>query len=257
MKNNLCIKYKSYFISILYYLKITQFRLLILVMKGLLFDIDGTLLKSHGIGRIPLEKAILDVYNLKVDLTNIDWLGRTDLDVIYNVLTDYGINDINIKKNLKKLLFKFSKYFYEYSIINKELYEIIPNVDNLLNNLKDFSLGILTGNIKENAYVKLKMLSLDKYFPYGIGAYGDDNRYRGELVKIAIKRMNEFYGKLEDFIIIGDSFRDIISAKENNIKILAVSTGKNTYDELKLYNPDFLVENYNDINNIISIIVNS
>jgi len=222
-------------------------------MKGILFDIDGTLLKSYGgLGRIPFEISIEKVTGKKINLSKVDWLGRTDLDVIWNVLLENNFKEEYIKNFIPLIFEEYINNFKIFSYKNIDKFELIPNVKNLLELIKEKPIGLLTGNLKETAHIKLEILGINNYFPFGIGGYGDEDRDRSKLVLYAINRMKNYYKNIDDFIIIGDSFRDILCAKKNKIKILAVATGKNSYDELKKYNPDFLEKDFSDLKKIIN-----
>ena len=59
-------------------------------MNALLFDIDGTLLTSHGAGRYAFEKAILKLTGLSIDMEALDWFGRTDYDICASALEGAG-----------------------------------------------------------------------------------------------------------------------------------------------------------------------
>jgi phosphoglycolate phosphatase-like HAD superfamily hydrolase len=129
-------------------------------------------------------------------------------------------------------------------------------------------MGLLTGNFKENAYLKLSTFKLEKFFPFG--AFGSDNEDRNKLPEIAINRANDYmrvinhnytrYDEINVFntnntIIIGDSPGDIECAKSNGIFSLAVSTGTFCYKELKKCNPDFIIENFSNYTFVVSYIV--
>jgi phosphoglycolate phosphatase-like HAD superfamily hydrolase len=91
---------------------------------------------------------------------------------------------------------------------------------------KEFTLGLLTGNIEEGARIKLDCFGLNAYFD--IGAFGNDNEDRNMLLPIAVdklyKQSNVKIG-YEDCIVIGDTPRDISCSKPYGAFSLAVATG--------------------------------
>ena len=78
----------------------------------------------------------------------------------------------------------------------------------------------MTGNPVSVANMKLKAAGIDPdLFSYEykgeklmIGGFGDDDAYRPGMVKAAIRRFENIYGRLIDpteFLIIGDTPKDI------------------------------------------------
>lgn len=55
-----------------------------------------------------------------------------------------------------------------------------------------------------------------------------------------------------EVIYVGDEIRDIESAKDTGIKIIAVTWGFNTEDALCRFNPDYIAKDPRDIRLIVS-----
>ena len=93
---------------------------------------------------------------------------------------------------------------------------LMPAVKDILSYLSEFEnvkIGLVTGNFKQNAYLKLKAHNLDTYFP--IGAFGCDYENRNSLPSRSRLKELKQYWSLNNFsykktIIIGDSYRDIL-----------------------------------------------
>jgi phosphoglycolate phosphatase-like HAD superfamily hydrolase len=228
-------------------------------MNALLFDIDGTLLNSHGLGRIPLETAIKDIFGIKADISSVDWMGRTDYDIAATALEQHGIAKEIYKSRMKEIFERFSFYFEDYSRQYPGRFEILPGVREILQELSSLnqSLGLLTGNIMKNAFIKLKMLGIDIFFPYGVGAFGDEKRNRNDLAPGAIVKMKEYYKGISftKSIIIGDSHRDIQCARSNGITSVIIASGKMPAKELAPYEPDYLFESMRDKEELLKILL--
>ena len=73
------------------------------MLKGeriLFFDIDGTLLYAKGIGRIAFSNAFDDIYNIKINMSHINFAGATDLGVLSKLLSENNITSCScISKN--------------------------------------------------------------------------------------------------------------------------------------------------------------
>ncbi len=224
-------------------------------MKALLFDIDGTLLNSHGLGRKAFESAIEEALGIPADLSGIDWFGRTDHDILSKFFELKGIKD-NRAEKMRTVFSIFIKRFEDFAGQNPAGFTLLPGVKSLLESLKGSCLGLVTGNVMEAAYVKLKMAGIADYFPYGVGGFGNEAGDRCSLLPIAVDRMKGYYkvGKFDKVYIIGDSPRDIECAHANGALCLAVATGKMKPAELGSYRPDFLFENFNDIQAVSAVL---
>ena len=224
--------------------------------KLLLFDIDGTLIYTHGIPRNAMKAVLTNRFsNFKYD-DKFNFSGRTDWEIIEHLLnsdqrevTDNAIHEIlqDFSVELEKQLKNGKKPF------------IYPGVKDLLKKLSNqehIFLGLVTGNIEIGAKLKLSAAGLAHYFP--IGGFGSDSKNRNDLPPIAINRAYEYYKvriKKTDTWIIGDSIRDVFCAQINNLRCLAVSTGWTHYDELKSVNPEYLVRDLSDKEAILKILV--
>ncbi len=223
-----------------------------------LFDIDGTLLHAKGIGKKAFEIALQKVLGKPYSLENEDFSGRTDKDILYSFLEKLNFKKDKILNLIPKL---YDVYLQEFKILadtHKSNFLVFPCVREILKGLKGECIGLLTGNLIESAYIKLKYVMIDEFFPYGVGGFGNESRNRTKLFSIAIKRMKDYY-KVDNFKniwIIGDSHRDIICAKENNAHSLIVATGKEKKEQLEKHKPDYLFDDFSDVKEILNILKN-
>jgi len=218
-------------------------------MKLLLFDIDGTIIRSHSAGRIALAKTLKDVYGTAGPIESYHMSGKTDLRIITDLLTAAGVKHPEINGNLELT--------YEKMILNaREIYpgkgiEPCPGVTALLASLrrrKDVLLGLLTGNAKGTAPLKLSAAGINPA-QFRIGSFGSDALDRNELPAIAMSRASqltghEYIGK--NTVIIGDTPADILCARAGKAKAIAVASGWHSADTLAQYHPDHLFENLSD-----------
>ena len=86
--------------------------------------------------------------------------------------------------------------------------------------------GLLTGNLREGARLKLAHVGIWSYFEFG--AFADDSSDRNELGPFALRRAKEKTGldfPPERVWIIGDTPHDIACAKAIGAKSIGVATG--------------------------------
>jgi phosphoglycolate phosphatase len=104
-------------------------------------------------------------------------------------------------------------------------------------------LGLLTGNIRLGAEIKLRHFDLWKEFE--MGGFADDHEDRDQIAHAALKRGSRVLGSQlrgEQVLVIGDTPLDIQCGRAIGAKVLAVATGGATLDELKRHQPDWAVE---------------
>ena len=94
-----------------------------------------------------------------------------------------------------------------------------------------------TGNSKLGAEAKITASGLKKYFTENSYFISTQARVSRDLViRAAAEEINL------PILLIGDSDRDIFSAKRNNLKVLATATGHHKIDDLENLNPDYLLD---------------
>ena len=212
----------------------------------LLFDIDGTLIRSGGCGERALRLAVRDTFNVDDDLRDIEIAGRTDTRIARQLLRKYGrdVNDEGIAEILEN-------YLRHLPVLLAETEgQLLPGVQALLALLQlrsDVVLALLTGNLERGAKHKLTRYGVWDYFPFG--AYADDHHERDHLGPFAITRARErgHEVSLARTFVIGDTEHDIACARAVGAKAVAVATGSFSTEQLATHKPDFLLEDLGDI----------
>jgi phosphoglycolate phosphatase-like HAD superfamily hydrolase len=225
-------------------------------MALLLFDIDGTLLDMKGSGREASNKTLEKYFGIKNAFNSVPMMGRTD-KYIWKMVCEKNNIPLKVFKKLKKLILKDYYKFLKEELKKRKNVMVYPGLKEILNycSKNGHYLGLLTGNFKKSAYIKLEHFGLDKYFQ--VGGFGDDNEQRTKVAELAIKRAKKYFKKNfnnKEIFIIGDTPFDIECAKATNTISVAVATGGYSYNELKLFKPDFLfnsLENYKEFIKII------
>lgn len=212
-------------------------------MKIPLFDIDGTLFKTaNPVHFDAFTYAFKTVYGINANQREISPEGMLDNQIIIDVLKLHGLTEEKVKEKLKKATLAMSEYVR--NNIKEKSFEPLPGVKELLKQLKimKIPMGVLSGNVEEIAWLKIKSAGLREYFDFG--AFGDSAFKRVDLVEIAKQNAEKTLGrnfKITDFIIVGDTPRDIKCAKDAGIKSIVVSTGIYSFEELVDEKPDLTV----------------
>jgi HAD superfamily hydrolase (TIGR01549 family) len=232
------------------------------MIKLVLFDIDYTLIKIKVVGRF-LPGVVKEVIGCELSMDNgylkTKVAGKTDREIFTSVLKECRLSKKEIEKKLDLVFKRYIKAVREGLEKNLEK-NVLPGVRELLERLKKEKMvvGIITGNMKEIAKIKLKRSGLWRYFQ--VFGFGGETKTRSDVVEDVVKKAErKFHKRFEgkDIVIIGDTPHDIECAKPLGAKTIAVLTGPYPFEELKKRRPDHLLEDLTETEKIVSIIKNS
>jgi phosphoglycolate phosphatase-like HAD superfamily hydrolase len=227
-------------------------------MKLLLFDIDGTLIRSQGAGRETLAYALEQLFGTAGPIHEYPMNGKTDSRIVLDLLTAVGIPPNEITPQLPRVYELMAARGQEIFPM-RDLYAC-PGVVELLAALQqrsDVVLGLLTGNAQLTAPIKLTAAGLNPAL-FKVGAYGSDAPDRNELPAVGIARANQLTGREftgYNTIIIGDTPADILCARAGKATAVAVATGWHSLTTLAKYQPDHLFENLLDTQTILETLL--
>ena len=220
-------------------------------MRGLiLFDIDGTLLragdKDHQIAFVT---AMKQIYGLPATLDGVPLAGMLDSQIARLALSLHGLSDDDIDADLARMIDAMGEHYAEAIAEQSRIERRLPGVVEIAERLRtqNFALGVLTGNARSVARVKLESTGILDYFP--VGAFGDSARERGHLVQIAWNEAEAHFGlsfTAAQTVLVGDTPRDIEAARDNQAKVVAVATGRYSLDDLTAHHPDALFPDLTD-----------
>jgi len=223
--------------------------------KLILFDIDGTLITAGGAGTRSMNKAFYELFGIPDAFKNITMAGKTDIQIMKEGLQFHGFScmDGNLASMKEKYL-----YFLRREIENPWR-RIKPGIQEALNMFNQLGMvnGLLTGNLKEGAKIKLGVFGLDRYFIDG--AFGSDNEDRDQLLPIAIEKFARrgFNFSPEDCIVIGDTPRDVKCAKIHGAYCVAVATGPYSKEELLATDADIVIDSFQETEKCVKLIIDS
>ncbi len=217
----------------------------------LLWDIDGTLITTGAAGQRAIMLATARRFE-GGDLDGVEIAGRTDSGIAHQILTKYG------EPITEESMSSFLDLYLE--LLAQELPrskgEVLPGVLPLLQRLErtpDTTVGLLTGNLKRGAQLKLEHYKLWHFFAFG--AFADDHHDRNELGAFALARAREGTGG--EFLpaqvdVIGDTGHDIACGKAFGARTIAIATGSWPRERLAEYAPDFLFDDLANLSDVIA-----
>ncbi len=225
--------------------------------KLILFDIDGTLLTTNGRGRAAFRTAIEDTFDRPFDDSQVSFSGKTDQQILGEILQAMGISGVPGDRAWTQALDLY-RSFMRARLTAREVV-VLPGVRELLKRLGEIphiQLGLLTGNLEDMAYHKLRLASLDAHFPFG--AFGSDHADRYQLPAIAVARAADHVGydyEGEQVVIVGDTEHDIGCAKAASALAVAVCTGRASRAELECFSPHVIMDDLSETDRFLRVVV--
>lgn len=119
-------------------------------MPVILWDIDGTLIRSGGAGKDAMEGALRDAFGLAEVKDEVPYSGRTDRAIARDLLRVHGLDasESNQTKLQEAYLAKLP------DSLRLRGGNVLPGVADVLAELRsrtDVLMGLLTGNIRRGA----------------------------------------------------------------------------------------------------------
>lgn len=215
-------------------------------MWTVFFDIDCTLLRSGGAGLATILELMKTNHGANT-LPDIQLHGRTDFSIWQEL---YDKLDLTFPSSIAPMIEAYCDRLAD--ALNETSGTLMPGAKELLIRLdarSDVASGLLTGNAHRAAMIKLKHFDLHTLVsPFG--GFGDRNASRNDVAALAVDSAQHVLGgsfDLQQCWVIGDTVRDVECAKSVGAKAIAVATGNQTQDELKLANPDIVVADLSDV----------
>ena len=214
------------------------------MIRLIIYDLDGTLIDSG--------KDISDCVNQSLKEGGFEilpesviksYVGHGVVQLMSGVLTKatgrvIDFNDPMAKKSVER----YKNYYAQHLLDHTKLYS---GVSRVLEFFKTRKQTIITNKPQEFSWQILKGLKVDHYFFTLIG--GDQTFQKKPSPESVFEVMKLASAKPEETVFIGDSAIDIQTAKNAHVKVIAVTYGFSSKDELKKHTPDLIVNDLQEL----------
>ncbi|TMP99995.1 MAG: hydrolase [Verrucomicrobia bacterium] len=218
------------------------------VVRLVLFDIDGTLIRTGGAGVKAFGRAFATEFNIPDGAERLRFSGRTDTGLA---------REFFLQHQIEPTLENFRRFFDAYVfwldyMLTQTRGVVIDGVWEFIGQLRSLplppALGLLTGNIRLGAEIKLRHYELWELFQ--TGAFADDAEDRNQLAALARERGSRLLNdhlRGGQILVIGDTPRDVECARAIDARMLAVTTGGAEWEDLEPHRPDLLVRDLTQV----------
>lgn len=209
--------------------------------KYILFDLDGTLDDPfEGItGAVQYAMAKFGVKTEKEELKC--FIGPPLAESFSKY---FGLSSEDAVKAVEY----YREYYRPKGIFEAKIYEGIPE---LLQRLCEGGCELVLATSKPTVFAEmiLEKFGLKKYFSAVFGCELDGRRVKkGDVIAYALEN---YPIDVENSIMVGDRFHDIVGAHEHGIPCVGVTFGYGSREEFIEYSADYIADNISEIESVL------
>ena len=184
-------------------------------------------------------------------VAGVPYAGRTDRAIVADLFSCHGIDATPMAwdrfvaaypQRLRETLCRYQGV-------------VLPGVTHLIDHLHrrdDVLLGLLTGNVRSGADLKLAHYGLAGFFAFG--GFGDNHPSRDDVARaalIAAERLRNGSADGHQVVVVGDTPHDVRCGQVIGAQTIAVATGSTTLETLAETAPDLLLNDLSDTHALV------
>lgn len=186
-------------------------------------------------------EAIRRTAHVETTTDGVPVAGMLDREILKTMMLRAGMKQRDIQAVMPEVVARAqSIYVRRLPNISRK---VCPGVRPLLRRLtaRGVVIGLVTGNLSRIGWRKMQRTGLRSYFRFG--AFAEQAHSRAGLVRIAIRqaRREGWIRRGSAISLIGDHPNDVLAARANRIRAIAVGTGIIEREQLLAASPDIFV----------------
>jgi phosphoglycolate phosphatase len=201
----------------------------------LLWDIDGTLISTAGVGRQAIVRTFQQRFG-RGDVVSFPFDGMTDPIILRQGMEALGLSEAEAQREIPATLAAYLLVL-EDLCTSADGFSIHAGIEAALDACRGragLAVGLGTGNVEIGARLKLERVGLNQHFAFG--GYGSDHGDRAQLLAVGAQRGAARLGLDRAacrVVVIGDTPKDIAAARAIGAECIAVATGSFTVEALR------------------------
>ncbi len=205
-----------------------------MAIKGILFDLDGTVIDTNELIFRSFEYALDTVLHTSLSR---DILRTTFGKPLKQIMREI---DSDRAEELRQA-------FADYSISHEKEIYLFPGVEEALQQLKANHIGtaIVTSRLQKSALRDLHQFELEKYFDVIITPEATEKHKPNP--EPALKALELLNILPHQAIMVGDSGLDLLCGNQAGCKTAAVRYSMFPQEELLQYQPDYIIDTFSDL----------
>jgi phosphoglycolate phosphatase len=211
-----------------------------------LWDIDGTLLRSGAVAPLAFLDAVAEVTGVRPTAERRDYGGRLDTEIAEMLLAAVGAEMTYVADVLEAL----RRLVLERLDDLRAQTRTFAGVDWLLARLAAAGVRqtVVTGNLAAIARHKLEAGRLIPPIELDLGGFGDSAASRAAVARVAIDRLAAVGWRPDpgEVWIVGDTPRDLACAQAVGVHCALVATGRTPFEDLAGLGADIVLPDLSD-----------
>lgn len=199
------------------------------MIKTIIFDFDGVIVKSNFPGAYVLEKLLADNGIKKSVKYLFPHFGEPPKQILQEMLH---------RRHVERIMKEYTKIMTSDDYVNKV--KLVKGTKTTLSKIrKDFKIAVASGAIRPSLLKVMKHTGVKKYFPVTLSA--NDVRHGKPHPEILLKAMKKLKVKKREAVYVCDAPNDVIAARRAGIKSIVVLTGVLDRKTAKTMKADFII----------------
>lgn len=226
-------------------------------LKVLLFDIDGTILRTGGAGRRTMDRIFLELWGVPDAFEGTRADGKTDPMIFREMLERHRVSVDDLDAAVAEVQRRYAAGFGDE--MRDSPAALMPGIEAVLDAVSsrdDVAVGLLTGNLEATARIKVEHFGLGHHFAFG--AYSSDSPVRRDLPRVAVARAEALRGRPiglgRHVVVIGDTPHDVDCAIHNGCTSVGVGAAGWSAAQLAAAGAHAVLENLADLDAVLAVL---